>query len=267
MKPIRHLSGVTVLFLLACAGGPRPRGRAANPDEPRHESLPRVFLVDARALVETRQRIAHGDRSLVRAVARLRAEADEALQAGPFSVMDKKAVPPSGDKHDYMSVGPYWWPNPNTSDGKPYVRRDGVVNPERHQYDNRPLGQMCEAVDTLALAYYLTGHEPYAAHAAKLLETWFLDEATRMNPHLQYGQAIPGRCEGRGIGIIDTARLARLVDSVGMLAGSAAWSKVDQKGLEDWFAAYLRWCLESEYGQDEFRARNNHVPWLSPVPT
>ena len=56
--------------------------------------------------------------------------AGAALSAGPFSVTDKAVVPPSGDKHDDMSQAPYWWPNPATPNGLPYVQRDGERNPE-----------------------------------------------------------------------------------------------------------------------------------------
>jgi len=223
--------------------------------------LPRVFLIDAESLSQTRGRVAAGDAALADPVARLRDEAQKALGAGPFSVTDKKVVSPSGDKHDYMSLGPYWWPDPRKPDGLPYIRRDGEVNPEGEAYDRAPLGRMTSAVETLALAYYLTSHEPYAEHAGRLLRAWFLDEATRMNPHLEYGQAIPGRTEGRGIGIIDTAQLARLVDAVGMLAGSPSWTPADRQGIEAWFGRYLTWLRESKHGRDEARATNNHGTW------
>ncbi|MBN2474626.1 MAG: alginate lyase family protein [Pirellulales bacterium] len=242
------------LLLAATVCGPSPSAAGDT-------SRARLFLLDAGRLAKTRDRVAAGDAALAPAVAQLRKEAERALEAGPFSVMDKKAVPPSGDKHDYLSVGPYWWPDPDKPDGKPYIRRDGEVNPERHQYDNVALSRMGEAVDTLALAYYLTGHEPYSKHAAGLLRTWFLDPDTRMNPHLEYGQAIPGRCDGRGIGIIDTTRLARLVDAVGMLGSSAAWTPGDQKGLQLWFRDYLKWLIESDHGRAESRTRNNHATW------
>jgi len=222
---------------------------------------PRVFLIDAESLARTRSRAAADAAELAAPLAKLRQEADEALEAGPFSVMDKKFAPPSGDQHDYMSLGPYWWPDPNKPDGLPYIRRDGEVNPETQAYDRKPLGQMTSAVETLALAYYLTAHQPYAEHAARLLRVWFLDEATRMNPHLEYGQAIPGRTEGRGIGIIDTAQLSRLVDAVGMLAASPAWTGADQEGLEAWFRQYLAWLRESKHGRDEDRTTNNHATW------
>jgi hypothetical protein len=222
---------------------------------------PRVFLIDAESLAHTRRQVAAGVPQLAEAVARLREEAGAALGAGPFSVTDKKLLPPSGDRHDYMSLGPYWWPDPAKPDGLPYIRRDGEVNPEGEAYDRRPLGQMTSAVETLALAYYLTGNEPYADHAARLLRTWFLDEATRMTPHLEYGQAIPGRTQGRGIGIIDTAQLVRLVDAVGMLGSSPAWTAADQQRLQAWFRRYLTWLRESKHGRDEDRTRNNHGTW------
>ena len=223
--------------------------------------LPRVFLLDAATLVRTRGQMAAGADELSGAVARLRSEAQAALLVGPWSVTDKKFLPPSGDKHDYLSLGTYWWPDPGKPDGLPYVRRDGEVNPEGEAYDRLPLTQMTSAVETLALAYYFTGHEPYADHAARLLRVWFLDEATRMNPHLEYGQAIPGVTEGRGIGIIDTAQLVRLVDAVGLLGGAAAWTAADQQHLQTWFRRYLSWLRDSKHGRDEDRTENNHATW------
>ncbi|MDD4268262.1 MAG: alginate lyase family protein [Pirellulales bacterium] len=247
-------------IVLACLAALLAGGLAAG-EVLGTDRLTRVFLVDGASLATTRQRVAAGDPALADALARLRHEAQSALQAGPFSVVDKKSAPPSGDRHDYMSLGPYWWPDPGKPGGLPYIRRDGQVNPEGEAFDRKPLNKMTSAVETLALAYYLTGHGPYAEHAARLLRAWFLDEATRMNPHLKYGQAIPGRTEGRGIGIIDTAQLTRLVDAVGMLAGAPCWTAADQRGLEAWFRQYLAWLRESRHGRDESRAGNNHGTW------
>ena len=229
--------------------------------QPLETAAPRVFLLDPAHLVEVRARVAEGDPALQPAMDELLADAEAALEEGPFTVTDKPMTPPSGDKQDYMSVGPFWWPNPDTEDGLPYVRRDGVVNPERHKYDNVGQGAMVRAVRSLGLAHFMTGDERYAEHAAQLLRVWYLDEDTRMNPHLKYGQAIPGRVEGRGIGIIDTMSLPRLLDSVGMLHDSEAWTPEDQQGLEQWFSDYLDWILTHPYGIDERRTRNNHGTW------
>lgn len=225
------------------------------------EQQPRVFVLNPATLATVKSQVAAGDERRMPALEQLRREANAALDVGPFSVVDGGVLPPSGDPHDYMSVGPYWWPDPKKEDGLPYIRRDGRVNPEYHEHDTTPRGKMCSAVETLALAYYFTGHEPYAEHAAKLLRVWFLDEDTRMNPNLQFGQAIPGRCTGRGIGIIETLHFISVVDAVGMLAGSNAWTEADQQALEAWFAEYLDWLLESRYGRDEAATKNNHGTW------
>ena len=225
------------------------------------EEAPRVLLLDPQDLLATRSRIYEGDEVLQAADERLLREADEALYTGPFSVVDKEAVPPSGDKRDYMSQAPYWWPDPEREGGQPYLRRDGEVNPEVEAYDQRPLGLLCSALSTLVPAYFFSDLERFAEHAGLLLRTWFLDEATAMNPHLEYGQAIPGHCLGRGIGIIDTHGFGWLLEMVGLLQASAAWNQDDQRGLQDWFAAYLDWLLTSDHGLEAAAQNNNHGTW------
>jgi len=225
--------------------------------------LPRVFCLNPAILAKSKARVISGNESLRPAMEKLRTEADEALKAGPFSVMDKNLTPPSGDKHDYMSFGPYWWPDPKKADGLPYIRRDGRVNPQArtNDTDRVAFGLMTDAVETLALAWYFTDHKPYAAHAAELLRRWFLDRATRMNPNLQFGQAIPGRTIGRDIGIIDTARLTRIVDTIGLLESSGAWTENDRHGMQQWCGDYLKWLRSSSHGLGEEKKLNNHGTW------
>lgn len=192
----------------------------------------------------------------------LRESADRALDVEPRSVTDKQTVPPSGDRHDYMSLGSYWWPNPDTADGLPYVRRDGEYNPEGDALDTRPLRAICGASETLALASHMFDDDACNRHAALLLRTWFLDPKTRMNPHLEYAQSIPGVCEGRGIGIIDTSTVFHsLVDAESLLALTDAWTETESASFRNWMAEYLDWLLDSEKGQDEARESNNHGTW------
>ena len=214
-------------------------------------------------LARARTAIANKDPKQVSALSYLRKKAKSALDDGPFTVMNKTVTPPSGDKHDYMSFGAYWWPDPTTKNGLPYIRRDGQTNPESRTdaSDSVSIGKMTRSVRTLSLAYHFTDEEKYAARAAFLLRTWFLDKDTRMNPHLKYGQAIPGRVEGRGIGIIDTARLVTVVDSAGLLVASDSWTDDEHQALKKWFKSYLAWLQTSEYGKDESRASNNHGTW------
>jgi hypothetical protein len=158
-----------------------------------------------------------------------------------------------------MSQAPYFWPNPNTANHLPYVRRDGERNPEINKFpDHQSMDKMAGAVETLALAYYFEGDEACADKAARLLRAWFTDPATRMNPNLEYAQSVPGINTGRGIGLIETRGLTRVVDAIGLLAGSKAWTASDQKNLEQWFEKFLKWMLESKNGRDEAAAKNNH---------
>ncbi len=214
-------------------------------------------------LALTKARWADNDDSLAAARTWLLEQADQALEAGPFSVVDKQRLPPSGDKHDYYSFGPYWWPNPNTEDGLPYVRRDGQVNPESRgdDFDTVANSRMRRAVSTLALAGWLSDNPRYSQHAARLLRAWFLDEATRMNPHLNHGQAIPGITQGRGIGIIETRGFYECLDAAILLRDSEHWTAADHQGLRTWFAEYLTWLTTSKLGRDEDRTRNNHGTW------
>jgi len=234
---------------------------AASAGAPSDGAPPRVFILDAKALAANRVRALAGDKDLAAAVVDLRKQADKALKAGPFSVMDKKDIPPSGDKHDYSSVAPYYWPDPTKPDGKPYIRKDGQEHPSRQQGDKLAIGRMCSAVRSLAYGWYFIGDERYAERATVLLRAWFLDEKTRMNPNLNYAQAIAGITEGRGAGIIDAEGLVDLVDVVGLLAGSKAWTAADQKGLQEWFGQFAVWLQESKNGRDEAAKRNNHGTW------
>jgi hypothetical protein len=118
-------------------------------------------------------------------------------------------------------------------------------------------------VQTLALAWYFTDDEKYAARAASQLRAWFLDSATRMTPHLRFSQLVRGNPAERGSGIIDTRWFIEAVQSAGLLEGSHAWTASDKTALQQWFGAYLNWLLTSPNGAHERAARNNHGSWYA----
>ena len=228
------------------------------------QTLPRVFALDPVSLSKAKARVAKQDKSLMPALERLRREADAALTVGPFTVVSKQRVPPSGDKHDYLTLAPYWWPDPTKPDGLPYIRRDGELNPEsKRDTDNPKLNAMADAVETLALAFYFTGEERYAERATLLLRVWFIEKATKMNPNYEYAQAVMGHNNGRGAGLIDARNFIEVVDSIGLLAGSRAWTATDQQAMQNWFRAFTQWLQTSANGKEEAAARNNHGTWFA----
>ncbi len=188
------------------------------------------------------------------------ARADAALTRAPYTVVDKSQTPASGDKHDYMSMGPYWWPDPAVRGGLPYVRRDGEMNPERETdaFDLSDLEAMSQDVQALSLAWYFTGDERYATQAAAFVRAWFLTPETRMNPNFNHGQAVPGRVSGRAEGVIDAHRLPRVIESLGLLDTSTALTNDERAALRDWFAALVEWMATSAIGREEKAATNNH---------
>ncbi|MEO6665090.1 MAG: alginate lyase family protein, partial [Rubrivivax sp.] len=226
-------------------------------------SVPVLLTLEPDALALTRKRLQAGDAALQPAYAALITRADTALKTNPRSVVDKTTVPPSGSKHDYLSMGPYWWPNPATANGLPYIQRDGQRNPEAigEALDSIRMQRMLADVRDLALAFSFSGDARYAAQVAVVLRTWFLAPDTRMNPSLRYAQAVPGVAEGRGIGLIDTRDLWIVFDALaltGPAPASASLSTAERGALQQWFVDYAAWMDTSQLGRDEAAARNNH---------
>jgi hypothetical protein len=221
-----------------------------------------MVKLDFKRLAETKAKVKANDGSFMPAYHQLIKEADALLKYKPVSVMDKTDVPPSGDKHDYMSIGPYWWPDPSKPDGVPYIRKDGLVNPEVKNFpDKTNMPKLCENVYILSLAYYFSDNGKYAKHAGKLVKVWFLDSATAMNPNLKYGQAIKGITEGRAEGLIEARHFIFLLDGVELLKNSGNFSEGSQSDLKKWMKAFLNWMQTSQIGMDERDAKNNHGVW------
>jgi len=222
--------------------------------------FPKTLVLKGEVLDRNYRLIKANDTNKTAALKSILNKADKILKEGKlYSVMNKKQLPPSGDKHDYMSTGPYWWPDPSKPDGLPYIRKDGLRNPTYYDIsDTQEIDRMKDDVETLALAYYFTKENKYAKFASKLIQTWFLDAATLQNPNLNFGQGIPGINTGRGIGIIETRGLFRVIDAVILLQESKSWSKDNHLALQKWFSNYLTWLTQSPIGKDEADEHNNH---------
>jgi hypothetical protein len=193
-------------------------------------------------------------------VKRLRAEAERRMKEGPWTVTAERPGEIDIEPHDYYSEAPYWWPDPANPSG-PYVRKDGQTNPNRFTANKNALNAMTDAVFTLGAAGYLLDEPRYAQRAARVIRVWFIDPRTRMNPNLDYSQAIHGRTEGRGAGIIDGRAFIRAIQGMEFLAQTGQWDSKDQLAVRKWFEEYLHWLTHSDDGQDEKRSGNNHASW------
>jgi hypothetical protein len=121
-------------------------------------------------------------------------------------------------------------------------------------------------VATLTSAWRITADEKYALHAIKHLKAWFVEEETRMNPNLQYAQAIKGRTTGRGIGIIDTIHLIEPARAAGLLEQAGLLQGQELASVKKWFSDYLTWITTSKNGIEEMNAKNNHgTCWVMQV--
>lgn len=203
--------------------------------------------------------------------AALRLDAEAALGRGPHSVVDKPEPAPGGRLHDYLSLARYWWPDPASPDGLPYVGRDGqdvfesglpAFAPDR--FDRARVQHLFDDSIVLALAGSTHADARYLRHAAGLIRTWFVDPSTRMAPHLRFAQLVRGHDENerKGYGILDFAGLPRLLDAVRLLERDDALTPADRLAFRHWLRSYSDWLQDSPQGRHAARALNNHGTFL-----
>jgi acetyl esterase/lipase len=212
------------------------------------ESLP-PFLLDVKTLDSSK----------------VATNAGEALKIPIVTVVDKKQPSPTGDQHDYVSYGRYWWPDPASSNSLPFIRRDGYPNREQMALgDQDRLWRMIETVEALSQAWHLERREDYARRAGEWIRAWFVTPATRINPAFEYAQIRLGRDGNRGsaAGLIETRGFARLIDALRLLHGSPAFTGDDEKLVRQWFSDCLLWFTTSKNGKQEHEAANNHGSWF-----
>lgn len=183
--------------------------------------------------------------------------ADQYMGEAPITVTAFTAARSAGGKHDYFSEGDYWWPDPRNLGG-PYIQRDGQSNPDNFTEHRHALIRLSVQVPALSAAWLITKKDGYAEQAVRHLRAWFVDEATRMNPNLEYAQGIHGITKGRGTGIIDTLHLVEVVRAASVLEKSPSFPEGAQHSIKAWFTQYVHWMTTSPNGIQERNAKNNH---------
>lgn len=216
-----------------------------------------VFLAASLTLCAQQFDVAQFDRT------RVIKAADSYLNDKPITVTASHSPHSAGGLHDFFSEGDYWWPDPKNPDG-PYIQRDGMTNPDNFVEHRKALMRLSVEVPALAAAWKISRDKRYADRAALHLRAWFIDDATRMNPNLEYAQAIHGRFTGRGTGIIDTIHLVEVARAIEVL--TPILSKPDLAAMKKWFADYTAWMMTHAYGIAERDATNNHgTCWVMQV--
>jgi hypothetical protein len=194
------------------------------------------------------------------AVRRLRADADKRMAQGPWTVTASRPKNIELDAHDFYSEATYYWPDPDHP-GAPYIRQDGHANPGRFMDNKNALSAMCDAVFALGSAAFLLDHPAYAQRAARLVNAWFVNPKTRMNPNLEYAQAIPGSDTGRPEGVLDGRVLIHAIQGMEFLAATGSWDAKDEAATHKWFEDYLHWLTHSKTAEDEKNSGNSHASW------
>jgi hypothetical protein len=187
--------------------------------------------------------------------------ADSYLKEEPVTVTASHSPRSAGGVHDFYSEGDYWWPDPKNPGGA-YIRRDGETNPDNFTAHREAMVRLTLQVPALAAAWKITRdvatRKKYAANVGEHLRAWFVDEGTKMNPNLEFAQAISGVNKGRGIGIIDTIHLVEVARAADLLDKGGALDAATASGVREWFAQYVEWMTTSKNGAEERDAKNNH---------
>ncbi len=184
------------------------------------------------------------------------------LTETPVTITGYQSDRSAGGLHDYFSEADYFWPDPAHPEG-PFINRDGQSNPGNFNDHRLALIRLSLQMPALVAAWKITGEKKYAAKAADHLRAWFVTPATRMNPNLEFAQAVHGRSTGRNFGIIDTLHLVEVARATTVLQPAAALTPVEMRSVTQWFSEYLSWLTTSERGRQERDTKNNHsTTWL-----
>lgn len=220
-----------------------------------------IRIIDYEELEDQQSRIKNGDKKTLKNYNLLLKQVDSILEVSFFSVVNKTGVPPSKSKHDYMSIGPYWWPNPNTENGLPYIRKDGEINPEtRNNFtDYVEKNNFISAIKILTRIYYHSNEKEYADKGIQLIKAWFLEDETKMNPNVNYGQYVPGRSDGRCFGILETRGFVAVLKFLELTKDTNELDKNTEEGMIKWFTEFASWLQNSKLGKEEATRENNHA--------
>jgi hypothetical protein len=187
------------------------------------------------------------------------------LKTKIVTLIDRKLPSPSGNAHDYVSFAPYWWPDPSSPTGLPFIRNDGHYNRKQMSQGTKDiLGKMFNTINALTEEWSRTHDKVYSDRAAEWLRAWFINPNTSMTPSLEYSQIHLGRNHNHGNnpGVLDGRDFAYLVENISTLKQSESLTADDINHIDQWFKSYHTWLMTSKLGKGEHDAPNNHGSWF-----
>ena len=190
--------------------------------------------------------------------------ADKLLDAPNYTVVDKTIIPPGATANDFVSISSEYWPNDSNPTGFPWVKKPGETNPDTKtdKVDRGRVNDMARAVYTLSQAYYLSDNQQYAVKASTMIKVWFLANKTRMIPHLQYAQTIPGDDKRSSSGVMDGRLIPyHILDSINLIRNSGQWSERFDSVMNQWFTQYLKFLTGSKMGQNAATKTDRNGSW------
>ncbi|KAG8872922.1 hypothetical protein FRB97_007262 [Tulasnella sp. 331] len=218
---------------------------------------------------------------------------------------------PSGDIHDYYSLSPYWQPDCSSAHNATELSEEQIeARCQFIQRDGRQLNSsftsavndtgsvaflmLCHAILILkrkltfslipgafaalssavfynVLAWRITGQDQYAESAAGFIDAWFLNNATSMNPNLDYAWVIPRESAvtskrprsitvGAHGGLLDLHCMTKIVSAIQVLRGAKAssWTSARDGAMNAWASSYVSWLLSSPISLAERATADDH---------
>ena len=187
--------------------------------------------------------------------------ADKALNFKLNPVTDKTQIPASKNKHDYISYAPYKWADSTKLDGLPWVTRDGEINPLSQGYDTdfKRSAEFFKVIETLSWAFYFSDNEKYAQKAIDFIEVWYINQETKVNPNMNFGQAVPGAADGRKAGVQEWLNQYHIITALQIFEDASMLPEVVKMEMQNWFQQYLDWLLTDKMAIEAGKTGQNHA--------
>lgn len=137
----------------------------------------------------------------------------------------------------------------------PYVARDGQVNPDVRTLNGPDaINSVSQSIIYNAIASVIKRNSSYSQKAASFIDVFFLNDPTRVNPNMNFGQIVrgPGKSgqEGTFTGVLDLRGIVKIINGILVLKASNSpyWTSARDGAMSNWMAQYAGWLQNSNLG-------------------